>query len=312
MSVRRRKPDFLIIGAQKSGTSWLWDKLDQHLEKDLPDKKGIHYFGGVENYWQGPDWSYAHFDECDSKLITGEASTAYLFDRMPYWFNAAKNIEYEPDLLPIPDLVAKELPEAKIIAVLRDPVYRALSAYRHWMKQGDLPPLLGLQGTAVGNPKTRILEYGYYAQYLAAWKAVYPDTQLLLLLFEDDVVGNPESGLRKLYDFLGIDSQFVPQAQNENVHKSWSWTRGAFSYYAGPLRKYINRSRIGAFLDRYDFLERFAVRISDIKFLRQTYLAQKEPLEALLGHKLDIWDYGQKLLNKISSGTSRPAGRYQV
>ena len=290
-----RKPDFLVIGAQKSGTSWIWDKLRQHPGTDLPARKEIHYFGGVENYRQGPDWYYAHFAGCDSARITGEASTSYLYDRMPYWFNASDRIEYDEDLAPIPEVVHDDLPEAKIVAILRDPVYRAISAYRHWLKQRQFSPLSGLERAAVAHPKTRILEYGDYAQHLAPWIRVYGADRVLVLVFERDVARDPAAGLRRLYGFLGIDSRFTPPSMGRNVHRSWSWTRSAVSYYAGPLRKLVDGGRVGRWLDRADFLGRFALRESDIRFLRDRYLPQKPALEALLGERLELWDYGARL-----------------
>ena len=294
-----RKFDFLLIGAQKSGTSWLWDKLDQHPGTDLPDKKEIHYFGGAELYRRGPKWYYSHFENAKLDLVTGEASTSYLYDRIPYWYNDNPQIEYAPGLPTIPELVAAENPDVRIIAVLRDPVDRAISAYRHWMKQGNLSPLVGLRRTAIALPKMRILEYGFYARYLAAWRKTFADDQIQVLIFEEDVKRNPESGLRKIFEFLDLDTEFLPADRDREVHGSWSWTRSAIGYYAGPLRRFVNRGSVGEFLDRYDFLGRFAIRRSDIEYLRDCYLPEKAQLEKIVGRNLDVWEYGECLLNEL-------------
>jgi len=291
-----RKFDFLLIGAQKSGTSWLWDKLDQHPGTDLPAQKEIHYFGGVELYRQGPAWYYAHFQDLNPDLLTGEASTSYLFDRLPYWHNDSQEIEYAADAQTIPELVAAENPDAKIVVVLRDPVRRAISAYRHWTKKGNLSPGLGLRRTAIEHPKMRILEYGFYARHLAAWRKVFPDEQIQILIFEEDVRGNPDSGLKKLYEFLGLDAGFQPAEREDKVHKSWSWTRSAVRYYAGPFRRFVNHGPLGEYLDNNDFLKRFSVRAADIKYLRESYLPEKLLLEKIIGRNLDVWDYGERLL----------------
>ena len=222
-----RKPDFLLIGAQKSGTSWLWDKLDQHPGTDLPPTKEIHYFGGVENFRQGGESYYANFAGLSPEKLTGEASTSYLYDRMPYWHNKSRDIEYDESLPPIPELVAHELPDIRIIAVLRDPVHRAISAYRHWLKQRHFSPLSGLEKAALDHPKTRIIEYGHYARHISAWNDVFPVGQMLILNFERDVVSNPADGLRRVYRFLGLDENFVPPTPKRSVHRTWSWTRSA-------------------------------------------------------------------------------------
>jgi len=295
-----RKFDFLIIGAQKAGTTWLWNMLDQHPGTDLPNKKEIHYFGGAELYRQGPGWYYSHFDNLRSDLLTGEASTSYLFDRIPYWENTSRSIEYPDDLSSIPELVAAENPDAKIVVVLRDPVHRALSAYKHWMRQGNLSPLLGLRRTAEELPKMRILEYGFYARYLAEWEKVFPKDQMCVLVFEEDVKSNPDAGLRAIYEFLGLDATFRAADRDRAIHRSWSWTRCALEYYAGPFRRVVRHGSIGEFLDRSRFLDRFAVRRSDIEFLRENYLREKPDLEALLGRELNVWSYGEELLAELT------------
>ncbi|MGD9211988.1 MAG: sulfotransferase, partial [Desulfobacteraceae bacterium] len=130
-----RKPDFLIIGAQKSGTTWLWRMIDQHPQTALPQKKEIHYFGGSENYRQGKQWYYEHFADIDKSKITGEASTTYLFDFVPFWHNPSDDLLMDNSLPSLPELINNELPDVKIIAILRNPVRRAISAYNHLMRR---------------------------------------------------------------------------------------------------------------------------------------------------------------------------------
>jgi len=100
-----RKPDFLIIGAQKAGTSWLWDMLNQHPGTALPKIKEIHYFGSSELYARGPDWYYEHFAQTDRSKVTGEASTTYFYDYVPFWYNKSRQLEIDRSLPSIPELV---------------------------------------------------------------------------------------------------------------------------------------------------------------------------------------------------------------
>jgi hypothetical protein len=164
------------------------------------------------------------------------------------------------------------------------------------MKKSKLSPLIGLRQTATRFPKLRILEYGCYARYLQAWRKTFADSQIQVLFFEEDIRRDPEAGVRKIYDFLGLDTEFRPDDRESKVHKSWSWTRSAVGFYAGPFRRYVNRGPVGEFLDRNDFLSRFSIRRSDIDFLRKCYLPEKAQLEKIVGRKLDIWDYGEQLL----------------
>jgi len=178
-----KKPDFLIIGGQKCGTTWLWNMLHQHPETDLPEKKEIHYFGGIENYRKGTQWYYNHFRDVDPGKVTGEASTSYLFDRIPYWYNTSPQIEYDDSLPTIAELVRQELPDVRIIAILRDPVRRAISGYHHIMRRAairsgvrrsKITVFKSLRKIAQDAPKARLVEYGFYSQYLESWMKVFP------------------------------------------------------------------------------------------------------------------------------------------
>ncbi len=281
------RPGFLLIGAQKAGTTWLWEMLRQHDGTSLPDKKEIHYFGASELFGRGWDWYLEHFQGLDSSRLVGEASTSYFFDRVPFWFNEDRKIEYDARLDPIPRLVRNALPDSKIIVVLRDPVKRAISAYRHWMKKGDLSPLAGLKSTALRHPKLRIIEYGHYLQHLEAWYGEFPADRILPLLFEEDVIGDPRNALQRVYGFLGLNAEFEPCSPEQRVHESWSWTRSAVSYYARPLRGWINRGRLGRWLDEHDWLESVALRQSDIDYLRSIYLPERPAIKRLLNRSLD-------------------------
>jgi len=290
------QPDFLLVGAQKSGTTWLWRVLDQHSGTDLPRKKEIHFFGGAENYRKGKEWYYNHFEDLDSSKVIGEASTTYLYDNVPFWYNLSNSIEVDCSLPTIPELITNELPNIKILVILRDPVWRAVSAYKHCMrkiKRVRISPRLGLRKTAIRYPKMRILEYGYYARYLKLWKKFVHPEQMLILIFEEDVVKSPEKTVRCVYDFLGMDSDFQPEVLHKPVHKSWSWTRIVMHYYAASFSKRLAISRVVKVFDRFDFLRSRVIKRNDIEFLRSIYLPERQELEAIIGRDLACWDYGE-------------------
>ncbi|MCZ6678495.1 MAG: sulfotransferase [Candidatus Poribacteria bacterium] len=287
------KPDFLIIGAQKAGTTWLWRMLQQHPQVDPPKEKEIHFFGSAENYRNGKDWYYSHFAGLDRSKITGEASPTYFYDNVPYWYNQSRKLEVDRSLPTIPELITTELPNIKILVILRDPVRRAVSAYFHRMrrKEGTVSPLLGLKETAVQHPKIRILEGGYYARYLKLWRRYVPENRMRVLIFEEDVQKFPERTLRDVYQFLNLDPQFQPEGLRERVHPSWSYTRIVLAYYADPFSRKIIRSRLGKILDTFDLLGRFAIKTEDVKFLRSKYLPEKSELESLIGRSVSSWKY---------------------
>ena len=248
------KLDFLIIGAQKAGTTWLWSMLEQHPGTDLPRTKEIHFFGSAELYQNGREWYYSHFAGLDQSRIIGEASTTYFYDYVPYWYNPSDELQTDHSLPSIPDLITRELPHVKILVILRDPVRRAVSAYYHYVRAGTISPSVRLKETAVKGPKLRIVEYGYYAKYIKLWREFVPPDRLRILVFEEDVRKTPESTLRNMYEFLNLDPEFKVTQVSKPVHKSWGWTRLLLAYYADPLSRRLLRSRVGNVLARFSSL----------------------------------------------------------
>ena len=290
-----RKPDFLIIGAQKAATTWLWNALDSHPGTDLPEKKEIHFFGGSEIYNKGKEWYYKHFENLDATKLTGEASTSYLYDYVPYWDNESNTIELDYSLPSIPELITKELPDAKIIVILRDPVSRAISAYKHNMKKAsrkNISVKISLRNIAIHYPKFRTLEYGYYARYLRLWKQFVPSEKILILTYEKDIANNHVNAAAKVYEFLGLDKNFIMREPDSVVHKSWSWTRILVNYYTRPILGKIIKSNLGNIFDYLDLLASFAINNKDIEFLRAAYLPEHKDIEEVLGEKLTYWNYG--------------------
>ena len=115
----RISPAFMIIGVMKGGTTSLFQYLLMHPQIRPPFTKEIHYF---DFNWTRPErWYAAHFPKTDRTLegnISGEASPGYLLSP-----GAAERI-------------AKRYPDIKLIAILRNPVYRAISHYFHERKLG--------------------------------------------------------------------------------------------------------------------------------------------------------------------------------
>jgi len=124
-SILRVLPDFIIIGAQRSGTTTLFRNLIKHPEIFHPIKKEIHYFDFYFN--NGLNWYKKHFPIIIKKLfyeviqkdfITGEATPYYL---------------YHSD---VPERVLNTIPDVKIIVLLRNPVDRAYSHYWQEVRKG--------------------------------------------------------------------------------------------------------------------------------------------------------------------------------
>lgn len=206
----RPLPDFIIIGAQKSGTSSLFYLLSQHERIKASHKKEIHFFdGGIipgeDNFQKGEDWYRAHFPITNKSknILTGEASPLYMFHPL-----SAKRMHML-------------LPNVKIIAILRNPVERAISHYFHTLR-GGFEPLSLME--ALQKEEERILPYmssnnfnnhlagayaykqrGLYKQQLEKYYNIFPENQILILSTEELQL-NPSKTLTDTFKFLNIES----------------------------------------------------------------------------------------------------------
>lgn len=156
----RLTPDFLIVGAQRSGTTSMFKTLMQHPQVARPFlRKGVHYFD--IRYGNGFDWYRGHFPLAPSsrlrraghgRPLTGESSPYYMFHPL-----AATRI-------------AADLPGVRLIVLLRDPVLRAYSGHSHELGRGyETEPFeraLELEPERICGERERMLaEPGYESRH---------------------------------------------------------------------------------------------------------------------------------------------------
>jgi hypothetical protein len=206
----RMLPDFLIIGAQKSGTTFLYQFLAQHPRVKPAFVKEIHYFD--LNFRKGTNWYRSHFPlqiRNTRTFITGEASPYYLFH--PHAARRASMV----------------VPEAKLIVLLRNPVDRAFSHYQHQVKRvtGDARETLTFEGaieteervvpaeaskmlqdehyTSRSHRTRSYLSRGRYLDQLQLWSSFFPRRRMLVLKSED-LFDDTTNSLERVLDFLSI------------------------------------------------------------------------------------------------------------
>jgi len=195
-----RLPEFIIGGAPRSGTSWLYEVLDRHPQVRMarPLKPEPKFFLVDDEYAKGlAYYSQRWFSEIGSDLVAGEKSTNYLESKAA----AAR--------------VARSIPSAKLIFVLREPADRAMSNFR-WTKMNGLEPLDF--ATALECESAREAEYGpelryarphsyfsrgLYAQQLRPYLEHFPRGQILVLRFED-ITGQSNQTAARAHSFLGL------------------------------------------------------------------------------------------------------------
>lgn len=211
-------PHFIILGAQKAGTTSLFSYLGLHPDVVLPESKEVHFFDN--KFDRGMSWYRSQFPAGQSAGgITGEASPYYLFHPLA------------------PLRVARECPDARLIVLLRDPVERAYSHFMMERRVGNEP--LGSFGEALAaeaerlegqaerimrgectfNFNHQIFSYasrGLYFQQLTRWLQWIPAERMLILKSED-FFRNPSETLLKVHTFLGLVPILTVDLKPENT-----------------------------------------------------------------------------------------------
>jgi len=180
-------PDFLGIGAQKAGTTWLAENLRRHPEVFLPERKELHWF---DNKIERPLAEYAAHFAAGRGKVKGEITPAY-------------------GILPVERIrsVRRVLPRVRLILLLRNPVDRAWShalmdlAFRRGRAPGDVPES-EYRAFLESETATR---RGDYAAILDAWLAVFPRDQLYVGFFEA-IRERPRELLSEVFRHIGVST----------------------------------------------------------------------------------------------------------
>ncbi len=200
----RVEPEFVVIGAQKGGTTFLFQELLRHPDIHPALTKELHYFD--DKYARGHQWYLGNFVTAGRSGIFAEASPSYLFHPRA------------------PERMAEDLPSTKAIGVLRDPVARAFSHWRHERGLGFEPIDRFEDAIAAEEERTaadlaRMAEdpsfvsfawrhytyraRGRYIDQMERWEAALGRDRVLWL-DSADLYGETETTLDRVYDFLGL------------------------------------------------------------------------------------------------------------
>ena len=209
------KLDFLLVGAQKCATSWLFYCLSEHPELILPKKKlEPGYIGGKMFQEKGEDWFFDRFSMPANGQLLGDVSVDYLYD-----INSARACtKYTHS-------------NTKFIASLRHPVERAISSYFWYVRRKNLPlmslneGLLPLLDSSPGFPfplegiYEQIARRGCFGPQIEQFTKIYGVDRFYVATY-DDITSSPKNVLRDIYSFLSVNPDFIPMSLTSKPKKN--------------------------------------------------------------------------------------------
>lgn len=269
-----RHPDFFVVGAAKSGTTALWRYFQEHPNLFVTSNiahKELGYYSEVYGV-KDLDYYLNFFKEANSNQLIGEVCHAYLSD-----LSCAKTIQ-------------SHMPEAKIIIMLRNPVFRAYSLY-NWMVMHGYEELSTFQkalnreekiisGDFRGNrllhpflQNYMYLHSGLYSKQVQQYLDVFGKDNVLILDY-DEFKGNQTNTLIKIFAFLGV-KEIAMKPHSSNKSKRLRSIR-----LQKILRK-IFKSRLG----RFNLVKRVCNKLMSLN------IVHKPPINLSKDKKRELWDF---------------------
>jgi len=275
--------DFLGIGVQKAGTTWLHRMLGAHPEVFVAqgDDKDLRFFSSFYDF--GFCWYEGYFAEAEQANRRGEISTSYFYSK------------------DAPERVYRYNSEMRLILSLRNPVDRLISHHRHEIRIGHLKGELSLERGIDNNPS--YVEQSMYFTQLSRWLEYFPLSRFHIMIFEE-VFRDPAKAIRDLYEFLAVDSEFVPDELNLKVNegripRSWLLDQGV-ALAASSFRRLrlgwvvdkLKNARLNNLIATGNTRHDDAMEVSDADYqrLRAIFADENAKLSRLLARDLSVWD----------------------
>jgi len=205
--------DFIIIGAQKAGTTSFFRYLDAHPQIYMPPEKEATYFSRDERFHRGWEWYLREFfGDAPADKLWGKVTPDYMADPR------------------VPQRIKSTLPDVKLIALLRNPIERAYSQYRMSVRRGYEPRSFEgaihelLKPDALEEARNRptptnsYIVRGEYGRILAKYYELFPSQQIVVF-FTEELKHNPREVMKTTFQFLGVNSDFVPPDLGDVYHK---------------------------------------------------------------------------------------------
>lgn len=279
-------PSFLGIGAAKCGTTWMHNLLQQHSQIYMPTKrKEIDFFNIDNNYNKGLDWYESFFPDsqiANQYVAIGEITPRYI------------------NKLVAPQRIAKIDSIQKLLVMLRNPVERAYSQYKHAIRNGYLK---SFQDYLEERPY--VIHQSQYAQKLKPFLDVFDREQFCFFIFEESINDVPATK-EKIANFLNVSLDgFLSTARVENINKSYVPKYKWLNRIVRELNQQLLKNNLDwivhcseslnlrKFFQQYNSIQHSIPPMSEYMrlSLKETFIEDIENLEKLINMNLDVWRY---------------------
>ena len=277
-----RLPDFLIIGAMKSGTTTFYEDLSQHPELFLPPKKEPNVLAHATNPSSAASMYGTHFGGAPEGKLCGEASTIYSM------------FPYRPD---VSELALKTLgPELRLIYVMRDPIDRIFSHLAHDFMNGRLD---STDFDEIVRTSPQYLQVSDYPAQLAVWANRFGRQQIHCVSFER-FIGSRESVIDETLAFLGVkhlgDRRLEEKVKNKREDLvaprhpliSRALNSHFYTFVARRVVPETLRTRLKAILTTQRNVPEIRLSTSTLSWLADQLGPRMDRLEAEYGIRIEI------------------------
>jgi hypothetical protein len=284
------KVDFIGIGSGKCGSTWLHDNLAKHPQICDSNLKELNYFSDLYDE-HPPSWYAGQYASCDCQLIKGEFSVTYLSHPL-----AAGRIK-------------KDFPEARLLAIVRDPVQRTFSNYLHSQRKGDIKADLPFD---VYIRDEANLSPARYVEHFKVWYETFPADQIHVVVLEE-FLRDQLAGYRQIYGFIGAQPvDFVPPGYDQRSNEArsyrflfienilvrtyrWLSRRG----YTRLVKRILD-SGAGALVRKINGSKAPPPRIDEAsrEYLKAYFRPYNQQLSELLKRDLSCWEQRRELVRE--------------
>lgn len=189
-------PTFLMVGTAKCGTTSICSLIDEHPQGFVSDPKEPHYFSNLVMYDERRSWYESLFEDAEDGMVAGEGSVSYTLP---------SRIDF------VAPRIKSAIPDCRLILTARHPIDRIESDWK-------MRTVEGRDTRSISNDVQRWVEMvrlGLYWDNLSVYRELFDDEQILVVFLED-FAEEPLREMRRVYDHIGVDPEFVPDDLGES------------------------------------------------------------------------------------------------